>query len=160
MNKLNAKISWTNIAIALAIAIFFTADRWLKLTALNAAGAAWPLLGDIFSFHFTANRYIAFSLPLGGMMLNIFVTAVIVALATYAAYLGWKKNYAPKSGALLDIISLLLIIAGALSNLFDRLAYGYVIDYLDLRYFTVFNLSDALITVGAAILIWRGLKRQ
>jgi lipoprotein signal peptidase len=51
------------------------------------------------------------------------------------------------------------IILGATSNLADRFQYGYVIDYFDLKYFTVFNLADVLIVGGTIGLLWflRGL---
>lgn len=46
-----------------------------------------------------------------------------------------------------------LIIGGALSNLFDRIVYGYVIDYLDFRVWPVFNVSDTCITVGVGMIL-------
>ena len=57
------------------------------------------------------------------------------------------------------IIGLLLILLGALSNFFDRLAYGYVIDYFYLKNFTIFNLADASIS-GGAILALIGLNKK
>ncbi len=51
------------------------------------------------------------------------------------------------------------MITGAISNIIDRLSYGYVIDYLSLRYFTVFNLADVMISSGAIILILKNLKK-
>ena len=53
------------------------------------------------------------------------------------------------------------IVGGALGNGYDRLAYGAVVDFLDLhafgRHFFVFNLADAAINVGVALLIFDGL---
>ncbi len=53
------------------------------------------------------------------------------------------------------------IIGGALGNGCDRLAYGAVADFLDLhafgRQFFVFNLADAAINVGVALLVFDGL---
>lgn len=50
-----------------------------------------------------------------------------------------------------------LVLGGAIGNLIDRLAYGHVIDFLDLYYgrwhWPAFNLADSAITVGVAILI-------
>jgi signal peptidase II len=63
-----------------------------------------------------------------------------------------------------------LIVGGALGNAIDRLAHGAVIDYLDLhafgRHFFVFNIADAAINIGVALLILdlllvpRGLKSR
>jgi signal peptidase II len=52
---------------------------------------------------------------------------------------------------------LALILGGALGNLYDRLTLGYVVDFLDFhwsgRHFPAFNVADAGISVGAAMLI-------
>jgi signal peptidase II len=45
-----------------------------------------------------------------------------------------------------------LILGGALSNLLDRVIYGYVIDYIDIRIWPVFNLSDTAITTGVFLI--------
>ncbi|MDE2237203.1 MAG: signal peptidase II, partial [Elusimicrobia bacterium] len=48
---------------------------------------------------------------------------------------------------------LLLVLGGALGNLYDRLAYGFVVDFIDLRVWPVFNVADSCISVGAACLM-------
>ena len=56
-----------------------------------------------------------------------------------------------KYGKILGI-SVALILAGGLSNLFDRIAFGSVTDYLDLQHFAIFNFADICATVGCALL--------
>lgn len=156
MNKFLIKNNFHYIAIALAIAIFFSVDRILKLLALNfKTTQPFQLIKNIISFQFTANSYMAFSLPLGGLLLNILITAVVILLLIYIIYL---ISY--KSERQSEIIFLSIIFAGALSNIFDRLLYGYVVDYLELKYFTVFNLADVMISGGAIILILKNLKNK
>lgn len=46
-----------------------------------------------------------------------------------------------------------LVIAGALGNLYDRLRYGYVVDFLDFRVWPVFNVADISISVGVGLII-------
>lgn len=50
-----------------------------------------------------------------------------------------------------------LVLGGALGNLIDRIAYGYVIDFLDVFYqrwhFPAFNVADSAITVGVGVLL-------
>ena len=46
----------------------------------------------------------------------------------------------------------ILILGGALGNLMDRIVYGHVIDFIDLRVWPVFNIADSAITVGAVII--------
>ncbi|MCD6540693.1 signal peptidase II, partial [Candidatus Bipolaricaulota bacterium] len=43
-----------------------------------------------------------------------------------------------------------LVLGGALGNLLDRVLRGYVVDYVDFRFFPAFNLADAAVVVGAA----------
>lgn len=63
---------------------------------------------------------------------------------------------------LADILPLALILGGALGNIRDRVQYGYVIDYADLHFgefrpFMIFNLADAAISIGVAIMLARAL---
>lgn len=59
--------------------------------------------------------------------------------------------------------ALTLILGGAVGNVIDRLLHGHVIDFLDFhwgpRHFPAFNVADAAITVGAALLILDELRR-
>lgn len=45
-----------------------------------------------------------------------------------------------------------LIMGGAIGNLFDRLLFGYVVDFLDFKIWPVFNVADSAITVGCVLL--------
>jgi len=59
-------------------------------------------------------------------------------------------------------LSLSLILGGALGNLIDRIAYGYVVDFLSFHwngyYFPAFNIADSAITLGALLLIIDSLR--
>jgi len=148
MNKQIPKIYFKNIAIILMIAIFFIADRYLKfLAAGKLANKSFNLLGSIFTFNFTPNYFIAFSLPLQGFWLNSAISLIILAIIAFLI-----KSIRNKEDKLF-ISGLLLILTGAISNLIDRLQSGYVIDYLYLKYFTVFNLADACISFGAILIL-------
>jgi signal peptidase II len=61
-------------------------------------------------------------------------------------------------------VALSLILGGAIGNLIDRLAYGYVIDFLDVYYGTyhwpAFNIADSAITIGVALMLWDSFKSQ
>jgi signal peptidase II len=148
MNKLTPKTYFKNIAIILMIAIFFMADRYLKfLAAGKLAERSFNLLGNIFIFNFTPNYYIAFSLPLSGFWLNSAIGLIILAIIAFL--IKSIRNQENK----LFITGLSLILTGAISNLIDRLQFGYVIDYLYLKHFTVFNLADVCISLGAIFIL-------
>ncbi len=134
--------------------MFFVFDRFIK-NAIGAGRMLGPknIIGDIFTFKFTPNYYISFSLPFSGIYLNYFIVAIIVGLFIITLYLILAKKCEKA-----EYLPLTFIIFGAISNSIDRFRYGYVIDYLDLKYFTVFNLADVLISTGVVWLIIKTLK--
>lgn len=58
-----------------------------------------------------------------------------------------------------SVLPMILISAGAISNIIDRLSLDCVIDFIDLRFWPIFNLADIYISLGAIILITKYLKR-
>ncbi len=144
---------------ALAALAVFAADRASKLAVLQwFAGedhAPRPLT-EFLDLALQWNAGISFSFfrqntPLGVWLLLGFTLA---ATALLAAWL-WRTN------SFIAGLGLGAIIGGALGNACDRLAYGAVVDFLDLhafgRHFFVFNIADAAINVGVALLILDGL---
>jgi lipoprotein signal peptidase len=45
-----------------------------------------------------------------------------------------------------------LVVAGALGNVTDRLARGFVVDFIHLRYWPIFNVADVCVTIGGVVL--------
>lgn len=130
------------------IAIFFIIDRYLKNLALaQEIDDKTALINNILFFNFTPNYYMAFSLPFGGKLLTLLIGLIISVILIYLVYL------LKKSKSKLIIIGVLLILLGAISNIYDRLIFGYVIDYLYLTNFTVFNLADLSISLGAILVL-------
>lgn len=138
------------IIIIIALGLFL--DRISKLWALRAL---YPdkeivIIKNIFSFEYLENRGAAF-----GIFQNkqIFLAAITVIVTGAIIYYLFK--YKPKS--VLLKISLAMIISGAFGNLFDRLVYKYVVDfvlwhYKDVYYFPTFNVADMFVTCGTVLL--------
>jgi len=103
------------------------------------------VIPDWFKIVFVENTGVAFSLPVPGGLSSII--AVIVSL--WLGYQVWVNNYAYTMR-----LSYVLIIAGALGNLIDRLWLGAVTDFISVGNFPVFNFADSFICVGVALLIW------
>ncbi|MBD3270522.1 signal peptidase II [Candidatus Peregrinibacteria bacterium] len=95
---------------------------------------------------FVKNFGIAFGLPFGGVWLILTNIVLLLALIIYFSY---KLNL---NKPLTQII-IGLLIAGALGNLIDRLIYGYVVDYISIGWWPVFNLADAFITLSVFLII-------
>lgn len=122
--------------------VLFVLDRMAKWYFAGAGiNVSLPVIGDYFYLAFVANPGIAFGIALADWII-IALTVVIMA------YLVHLLLEAMRNQDWLAILSILLILAGASSNLLDRIFYGAVIDYLVISNLTVFNLADAMISVG------------
>lgn len=136
-------------------AVFFL-DRVSKLWVLNtlAEGESLPLN---FFFHLTRvnNTGAAFGL-FRNLRFFLIATSIICIVALTAVL--WRRS-AHKRSALADTASL-LIVSGALGNLYDRLRYGYVVDFLDFRVWPVFNVADSAITIGVGLALLHIFKKQ
>ncbi len=122
--------------------VLIVLDRLFKV-AVFKFGFSFALVGEWLKFSFAPNYFIAFSLPLSPIITKILALAIIWVLIIVIVSVS-NQFYRT---------ILILITWGAASNLYDRMIYGFVIDYFDLKYFTVFNLADCLIVVGAALLV-------
>ncbi|MBI4151550.1 signal peptidase II [Candidatus Woesearchaeota archaeon] len=81
--------------------------------------------------------------------------AVLLGVVSLAVAVGLILNYQkiPKQPSLQILVSLFL--GGVLGNLIDRFFRGYVIDFIDLRFWPAFNVADAAISVAVVGLLWQ-----
>ncbi len=148
------KLFWRGLAGAAAIIIL---DQATKLWIVH--GLALPEIGKIeisgiFDLSYVENRGASFGL-LHGMrwLLSIISIGVAVALTV------WLGRLARPIAA----TGVAFIIGGALGNLYDRIAYGYVVDFLDfsgLHFPWVFNVADSAINIGIAFLLLDAWKTR
>ena len=142
--------------------------RWLSLSALVIAldqlSKAWLsshfVFGEgmpvtsFFNLVLAHNQGAAFSFldDAGGWQRWMFSAIAVIA----SAWIVWLLR--KHGGQKLFCFGLAMILGGALGNLIDRIAYGYVVDFLDFYWnayhFPAFNLADSAITCGAAVLLW------
>ena len=145
---------------------------WLAIAALvvitdqasKSAISASLRLGEIreitgfFNLVLAHNRGAAFSFlsDAGGWQRLLFIGIAVAATAFIVVML------ARHSSERLFSVGLALILGGALGNLWDRIALGHVVDFLDFHalgwHFWAFNLADSAITVGAGLLILDSLR--
>ena len=145
-----------NMASWILLAMFFVIlDRFFKFLATSGYfDKSIQIAGDFFKLDFIPNYNIAFSLPLSGIFLNILIILIIIFLLYELLFLGQRQEWS-------KVVLLTFIIFGAISNMLDRLWYGFVVDYLDLKYFTVFNIADVMIVrgvLGIILIFCRGKK--
>ena len=115
-------------------------------------GESIPVLRNILHITYIGNTGVAFGLfkNSSSLFIAISITAVIFILGLI---LGSINEGRFLSRPFFDT-GLILIASGALGNLADRLRCGYVIDFIDVRIWPVFNLADSFITIGTLFLLF------
>ena len=142
------------LGIAFLIVLLDQLTKFLTTSRL-AFSESIPIIKNVFHFTLIKNFGIGFGLmntPAARWVLVI-VTIIIICIILYY-YKHMPKKYLP-------VISAALIIGGAVSNLIDRVFFGFVIDFLDFRIWPAFNIADSAITIGIICLIiyfWREKK--
>ena len=135
-------------AIVLAV---LAADRATKLWAMRDLRWNGPIrVLPFFDLAYAQNTGASFGLGRGANTLFALVSVALIAVLLRLLARWPKENVWLQAGGA-------LVLAGALGNLYDRLAYRFVVDFLDLHRFAVCNAADCGISVGAAMLAW-GLK--
>ena len=110
-----------------------------------------PLIPGVLYCTLVENRGAAFGMGKGWSGLFV-LTALCAVAVIYTALRKGTRGLA--------VLPLLLILAGTIGNLIDRLRFGHVIDFLDLRVWPVFNVADSAITIGAVMLGWQLLRKK
>lgn len=132
--------------VLLAAAIIF-ADRLVKgyIMASCAVGEFFGEIPYVADFVYVKNTGAAFSIFSGNT-----VALSVISVVFLIAVLCYKVISKPK-GFMLNL-SLVLFFAGALGNAVDRIVYGYVVDFISIKWFNfpVFNIADIAIVLGAA----------
>ncbi len=146
------KLWFTVIAV-----LSFILDRLVKSKIQHAMtpGESITVIPDVFHITFVYNTGAAFSLfkdhPewLLGVNLILFLGLLLIV---------YKFTILDKA----ETLAFGLIIGGALGNIYDRIAEGRVVDYLDFIFinYPVFNLADTFIFCGITLLVYRYLRYQ
>lgn len=110
-----------------------------------------PIIKNIFHFTYITNTGSAFGLFKGFNLFFIFFSIIVIIVIFY-----YLRKIKENEKALQFSVGLLL--GGTIGNLIDRLLHGYVIDFIDLRIWPVFNIADSAVTISIILLIillWR-----
>ena len=136
--------------------IIFIIDLISKQIIINTFSLyqSKTIISNFFYLTYVKNTGAAFSILKDKQILLLIITAI--ALYIFNKYI--TKDKFKK----FEYISYPLILGGIIGNMFDRLIYGYVIDFFDFRIFgynyPVFNLADSFIVIGAIIFIIGNIK--
>ena len=133
----------------LVIILLIGIDQLIKNWALNVLRykGAISVIENVFNLTYVENRGAAF-----GLFQNNQIIFIVVALI--ASIVGLYALHSKKINSKICNTSIILIIAGALGNLIDRIRLDFVVDYFDFVFIWnyVFNLADCFIVVGTILL--------
>ncbi len=132
----------------------FLIDRFSKLVMINSStidGSSNVLINDFLSFNLVWNDGIAFGLfSFDQKVYYNFLTAIILLITLIILWMILKTKG-------LEKIAFMMILGGSTGNIFDRLYYSSVPDFIDIHYgnfhWFIFNVADIFISIGVLLLI-------
>jgi signal peptidase II len=153
---------WLMLAIA-AMVVFF--DRVTKIWIVShiKLGHAIVVIPKVFRLTHVLNTGAAFSMFEGStsptLVRNLLIGFSVVAVVVVLLLIG-------KIGRSITLtsVALALILGGAVGNLYDRVRFAYVVDFLEVHivhyHWPDFNVADSAIVVGACLLLLEMLRPQ
>jgi signal peptidase II len=140
---------WAAAIVALAL------DQYTKHVVISnfQPGESRIFIPHVLYWTFVQNTHGAF-----GLFGDSPVVLVAMAIAVLAVFWFAFREAAAKS--IVVQVAFGAIVGGAIGNIVDRFHYHFVVDFIDLRWWPVFNVADSCITVGVALLILTSLKRE
>lgn len=127
-------------------------DHATKLAAKSWLDAPVPVVSGLVELRYAENRDIAFSLTRAWSGPSKRVALVATGLVLVAGLLAWAWRRR-RVASLFEQLALAAVLAGALGNLIDRGLRGYVVDFVWVRWYSVFNVADVLIVAGAIAML-------
>ena len=139
------------------IVLIFIADRGSKILILNifeTSEFTSIKINSLLNFSLVWNDGIAFGLfSLEKNFYYNILTSIILLITMFIIFLAYKASN------LLEKLTYLMIVGGACGNIFDRLYYSSVVDFIDITinnfHWFIFNVADIFITLGIVILLTR-----
>ena len=142
------------LTILVILVDFFSKYMVSKLMTVNET---INLIDNFFRITYVKNTGAAFSMFSNNTILVIIISVVVIGFLLFYIY----KN---KGNNKLENVSYAFILGGAISNLIDRLVYGYVIDFLDFEILSynapIFNLADTFIVIGVILFLINTLRSR
>ena len=133
--------------ILLYFAVIFSViviDQFSKfLVSRSFSFGSYPIIDNFIYITLVRNTGAAFGMLKGFNFILALITFAVIAAAGRYLFVS-KDRFAN--------IALCLIIGGAIGNLTDRIVFGYVVDFIDVGFWPVFNLADSAVTVGVGLL--------
>ena len=111
-----------------------------------------PIINNIFHLTYITNSGAGFGILQQQKFLLIFISIIVIGFIFY-----YSNRIKEKEKLLQFLVG--FVLGGTIGNLIDRVAYSYVIDFLDFRIWPIFNFADSFVTIGVLGLIIYFWKR-
>ena len=142
-------------SVALAVFLLEQVTKWIVLGPLDLRNVLQIEILPIFNLTYTENHGISLGLfqASSDAMRWVLVIGTSLVAAGVAYWIAREERR-------WDQVALGMVLGGALGNILDRVRHGYVVDFADLHFgefrpFFIFNVADAAISIGVAILLLR-----
>ncbi|MFA5479512.1 MAG: signal peptidase II [Candidatus Muiribacteriota bacterium] len=147
----NFKKIWLRFFFFFIFILYFVIDRLTKYIVINNMSLhdTIPVLNDVFHITYIRNYGAAF-----GFLQHKLALFVIVAFLS--VFMIFFYAFSKQAERIWTQVALGALLGGALGNLYDRIFFGYVIDFLDFRLinFPIFNFADVVIDIGIIMLFY------
>jgi signal peptidase II len=146
-------------ALLLLVGCDHGSKHWAESSLKNANHV--ELVSGVLDLRYAANHDTAFSLTRGRVPDTIKRPALLImgtiGLVAIAAL--WRRR---RHARLREQAAYLLMMAGAIGNVGDRIVRGYVVDFIHLHHWPIFNVADVLLVAGSLLLLlsWPGSEEQ
>lgn len=137
------------IIYPIIVALIIAADQFTKVLVRNniALNERIPIIGDWMNITYIRNEGAAFSMFSGNVLVTVVLTcALLIVCAVFIVH-------EIKANDKVMAVCLTCVLGGGLSNMFDRLYFGYVTDMISCGSFAIFNVADMFVTCGCIFAI-------
>ena len=127
-------------------------DQWTKYLAVVKLKGKQPFViwDGVFELYYSENRGAAFGMMQGKQGFFFLIAIAVIAVVVFLLFrMPSDKKYLPFTGCLF------LLVSGAAGNMIDRVANGYVVDFLYFKLidFPIFNVADCYVVISTLLLI-------
>jgi signal peptidase II len=139
-------------ALLISLAIFLI-DQISKDLARNflSGKESYYLINGFFKLTLVKNKGAAFGILPGFQGIFLLASIIVMVIVLFILHRSDSLSF-------MTSLALSFTLGGALGNLFDRIFFGAVTDFLDFTYWPVFNFADAFLVIGLSLLIFSYLR--
>lgn len=135
--------------IALGVVILDQLSKWAIKTYM-VVGQSVPLVKGFLSLTYVRNQGAAFGMLQGKTFFLLLCSTIVLAAVII---MNWRRILPPAWQMLTGLVA-----GGAAGNLIDRLGWGYVVDFLDLGWWPVFNVADSALCCAVVFILVLSLR--